>query len=323
MRTGICLAILLAANSQAATLCEVARLDRLPVCVETAGGVILAINTQEAEALGAAAESARPMFRVRFGHDAPRYAVVQNEASAEEIGRLKDNGFPVVLPLPSKVDLIAQIEPQVRSAVEEQLPEASDAEIDSLVAEIVDRQVAAVSGVAIVAHELGHLWLQETFWPGAPSVEGQYGGPAPDWLEEVAAVLMETELLSETRRAAFFKIWQQGLSFDLAAFFAMEHPAKLTADAARKAGRAIVKVGSAADGPTIDAFYAKSRVFADFLIDVTDQEILASIAEAAAQGLSMDQWLAAQGNERGLPSDLKGLELAWREWVTSIYGPPG
>ena len=61
----------------------------------------------------------------------------------------------------------------------------------------------------VLPHEIGHGWYVELFWPGAvQDRSGHYGGPGPDWLDETAAILMETEAFAADRRRQFEQIYR-------------------------------------------------------------------------------------------------------------------
>lgn len=320
------------ASAQAGELCDAAKVERLPVCVEGPGGVVLATEETEAGAIRDALEQARPVFSAHFGLEAPRYAVVFDNPSKEEVTALRGAGFPAVLPWISSEKLLAGIEQQVRAAIREQAPQITKEQEDAVIAGKLDELKKAIANNVIPAHEMGHMWFIHAFWPSAEG-SGHYGGPAPDWLDETAAVLMESGALEAKRRESFKASCAAGESVaTLADFVAMKHPvvdeAKARAAAAGMpegaAGTVVVAQASPAIASQARAFYAQARVFADFLLaESRDPLILASIAQAAVRGETFDAWLAANGAANNLPADMPGLQARWSAWATKTYGAPG
>lgn len=56
-----------------------------------------------------------------------------------------------------------------------------------------------------IRHEVAHLLFLNGVWPSTRGRSTRYGGDAPDWLDEAAAVAAESEGLTDARRAAFRK----------------------------------------------------------------------------------------------------------------------
>lgn len=186
----------------------------------------------------------------------------------------------------------------------------------------------------LVAHELGHLWLGETFWPGDKMrTERRYGISAPDWPDEVAAILMEDERTAQDRRRQFFQVYRGEPAnarlraitrddlVDLVGYLNSEHP-KFSSRAGNPVspatGTATVSVTVSTEGSDAKVllFYLQSRMLADYLIDRSgDPAIFASIASAISRGQSFDQWLQARGTRLAFPKTSHALAADWLTWL--------
>ncbi len=323
---------LLVSSASASSLCSDVRLERLPVCIEGVGGVVLATDEAEALAIRDALELARPVFSAHFGMEAPRYAVVFDSPSKEEVSALRAAGFVAVLPWISSQKLLAGIEEQIRIAIREKIPGISKEQEDAAVAGKLGELKDTIANNVVPAHEMGHMWFMQAFWPDAEGGR-HYGGPAPDWLDETAAVLMESGALEDNRRERFKQDWMAGGNIaPLSEYFAMKHPvldeAKAKAAAAGipsgAGGTVIVSQASPEIADKAAGFYAQTLVFTDFLIaESGDLTILKSITEAAVAGDAFEVWLAANGASKNLPADLNGLQSRWESWAVKTYGAPG
>lgn len=203
-----------------------------------------------------------------------------------------------------------------------------------------------VNEASVVPHEIGHGWYVEAFWPGY-SIEatGHYGRPGPDWLDEVAPILMESGDSAELRRSLFRDVYRaQGRGIladypvadliDLPRFLSRDHPTKAGSrekkNDATRTGAPVIKVvatDSEAQMASIreaSLFYPQGRIFADFLLDRTgDPAVFGSIGDAFGRGETFEQWLAANGADKGLASTVPGLDRDWRQWLAGRFGAPG
>jgi hypothetical protein len=186
----------------------------------------------------------------------------------------------------------------------------------------------ARGGLGLLRHELGHVWFVAAFWPARSSssapADGHYGGPAADWLDESAAILLESEEATAHRRSGL-REWlaaNPGRMRPLDELFTMTHPlledaavAAAQADAGAE-GSAIVRVEL---GPTEHdddcPFYEQCRSLADYLLATAGKRVFASIAAGAARGEDMARWLAAEGPSLGLPATNASLQAAWLAWL--------
>jgi hypothetical protein len=342
-------------SQAAADACASLSLPGLPACKATMSGVVLAATMEEAEAAAAAANQGEERFRRHVG-PVTRYAVVVTGDAAGAIRSLRASGYDVVLPWLNPAARRSGLEESVRRSTEARLAgrgmtrEQIDGAVASALAQVRGggQGNRLLASYAAVAHELGHLWLIHGFWPrpgaggpaaGAGARAGHYGGPAPDWLDEAAAIAMEDEPLTAPRRTRFRELQAGrvgGRVESLATFFRMDHPLKGVGQLIRSGqvgsggtdnvtvltGQEVEsRLGISADaGPN---FYAQARVVADFLMARSgDPAILGDIAQHLARGETMEQWLAARGPAHGLPGTMTELDANWTQWVRTQYGEP-
>jgi len=109
-----------------------------------------------------------------------------------------------------------QLRAQIRDALQKQLGGAlSEEQLKPLVEQglaSARQQIKnSVDGQQIFSHELGHVWFIAKYWPDSNVDPGKlhYGGPAADWLDETAAILLENAKLTSERRKFFFDALQK------------------------------------------------------------------------------------------------------------------
>jgi len=193
------------------------------------------------------------------------------------------------------------------------------------------------------------LFFIRTFWPGDnidvseinPDEVDRYGGPAPDWLDEMAAVLMENEPLTETRNSILTRRTEGLSEFSLWGFesyFQMIHPvfeqakdiirARQRSAEGRAQGGVVIltaaDIPKREDGRNPVMFYAQSRGFANYMIEKTGNErIFADIASHIADGGSMEGWLKNADEQYEIAGTISALEADFNNWLTVKYGPGG
>jgi len=267
-----------------------------------------------------------------------------SSVSDEDRAILRSAGYKVLLPWVSDLARQEMARGAIRAQVSARNADASTAEIDSMTEAMLERAGLAINvdvERGAISHELAHMWFIQGNWPhtDVDETEGndderpaQYGSGAPDWLDEMSAVLSENEFLSEQRRQTTKEIVKQG---DLAAFwplkkfFTMEHPifrqtvAMLKARGDLKDGMNIVMLtGEQArgldpeDGRESPHFYAQSRSFADFMIETSNSPyIFDEIAGQLGSGVTMAQWLSKAGEKHGLATTIPALQNHWEAWL--------
>lgn len=291
---------------------------------------LLVISANEARAAAAldAGLAAREHFAAVFGETPVPTAIVEDIALYPGITlELQAAGY-VVKPWISPGAMREALEAQLRPALQAAMADASPQTVDNAVQAAVERRVGQNEqirhGEAIIAHELGHIWMIHAFdWPDtAVPGERSYGAAgAPDWMDETAAVLMETGALTTERRTALCALLPDSIEDTLALYFSMEHPMiNMARQVAAQRDAALAASGGDRSAPQImmitrqveagddalmtDAgyYYALTRAFVDYVVNQTGSEpVFASLAAALAGGQTLDDWLAA--GVEGLPGN--------------------
>lgn len=317
------------------------------VCAADAAGFTYGRDATAVRAMTEDIDAARAIYRRHFGRLPPRGAVVsagtQRSVDVEEDRSLRAAGARWVLPWIDAADRDRALEPKIRAAIAQQMPGMSQEAVDAAVARALASAGGGEPGAdtsirSALRHELGHKWLIADRWPRLDEAEAvsrtdsHYGGPAPDWLDETAAVLMEDAAMTARRRDLFGAI-RRGVEpgervVALAEFVTMDHPlaARVRTQIDRKPGASVMVVsGEEASRLAAGsrAFYAQARVFADYLIERSGRpDVFAAIADAAADEQDFASWLGRHGADYRLPATLPALERDWRDWLAPAY-PPG
>lgn len=142
-----------------------------------------------------------------------------------------------------------------------------------------------------IQHELNHLFFTASIVPSTRRL--QYGGDAPDWLDEAAAMAAESPEVKARRRADFHEQVCTGRLVPLERFIVQQHPLltsstmqKFIADrrAAAKGAPTMLMVGEKQLGlpqHALSDFYAQSNAVAEFLREASgDPKILGRIARS-------------------------------------------
>ncbi|MDR7194059.1 hypothetical protein [Luteimonas terrae] len=306
-------------------------------CVATAQGWFHAANPATARQIAEDAALAASSFETYFGRPAPRGAVIageQGRAIPDDIGQaLAAVGAAWQIPWLDAADRRAV----QRSALERQLrasmPGADEAQLQARIDATLPSASAppdTATDRSALRHEIGHMLLIRAFWD-APATDasrsaGHYGGPGPDWLDELAAVLMESQAMTGDRRAKLHSPEAAAHMQPLATFFDMAHPmvARMSELASRGPGAHVIS-GAEAQRLTGDAgwFYVQARGVADFLLDTSDDPaVFGRIAAFLADGGDMAGWLAAHGAQTGLPASITELDAVWTQWLAARAPSP-
>lgn len=285
-------------------------------CAAAGHGVALASTPNEAERLAGYARAGEARFAERLGRDIAPYVVVSTPPVPARTA-LAAAGFVHVLPWPAPraFDDAARrgVEQGARRFAASQ--NMSSAQTEEVVAramsQIPDATAQAALDAGMVPHELGHLWF-------------------------TAAVVLEDEATAAMRRDQFRAMMKgetlpaigpldgRALLLDLQGLLSREHPglarAVEAAPEVAASGGIGVSFTPAAAGPRPAAleriFYIQNRVFADYLIQTSGRAaILADIAQAVADGKSVEAWLSEKGADYGLPASIIDLQHDWEQFA--------
>lgn len=180
---------------------------------------------------------------------------------------------------------------------------------------------AASGGKAVppshaLRHEIGHDLFIRHLVPS--SRQDQYGGDAPDWLDEMAAVAFEGAGVTATRRREAARLARSATLIPMDRFLTMTHPewAADRTSAARPGGAAYrVRLAASADTPR---FYAMARALYDYLVDRTGSPaVVAELGAAFRRGERLDAWILARSDRHGVSAYLGDLDADLRGWIQS------
>lgn len=299
-------------------------------CVANEAGWFYARDPQAAARIADDALQAAEGFQRYFARSAPRGAVIAGSLemtfSADIHRALSDAGAAWQMPWLGAAEKSKLRRGAVEQQLRAQLPQASDAEIAAMLEQALGKPPSSQAiDRSALRHEIGHMLLIRAFWPdasGQANSSPHYGGQGPDWLDETAAVLMESSSMADDRRRNVAEVGSGQHLTSLGEFFEANHPMAAHIPELRKTagGGASVRVisGEKAEKLVGDAlwFYVQARLVADFLIEASDDPaIFGEIADSIASGSDMTGWLAARGAEHGLPTTVESLNALWQDWL--------
>lgn len=265
----------------------------------------------------------------------PTAVIMSSKLAPETIVEINEAGYVTTLPwldtdAKAKLqeqDITKQLADQIKH-----LPEAARKQaMESLKAQLSASQpvLSLDKESGVLAHELGHLWFIAQFPDPSGEVGKQYsyGGWAPDWLDESAAVLMENAVLRDRRREQLKELGEAKL-IELKTFLTMEHPLaqavkNLVKDQNNQGGEQVVFMTGddaekfLAESGQSDAgnFYLQVSGFVEFMMGQTgDRTIFAKIASHFSQGGDLSSWTETTSHFENLTE----LESAWLAWVNQL-----
>lgn len=166
----------------------------------------------------------------------------------------------------------------------------------------------------VLRHEIGHGLFIRYLIPSTKP--GQYGGDAPDWLDEMAAIAFEADEQTANRRRAAAALARTGELIPLPRLLTMEHP-ELAGHSGPAASEESVRVVQPSSGDTLP-YYATIRAFYDYLLNRTrTSAIVADLASAFRRGKQLDRWILARTGRAGGGEGLEGLNADFLAWVGS------
>ncbi|MEN1972156.1 hypothetical protein WCE34_07420 [Luteimonas sp. MJ204] len=288
-----------------------------PVCVSTPYGLAYADTGAEADVAAGALRDTGQRFALHFG-SAPVGALILTTTLDPLVARdfAKSHGLDYAqVWLPAKAK---------RTMTERAMRQAGldRARINRALAQLADRDAVTLR------HEVGHAMYAALYWPDAEgSLEQRYGTPAPDWLDEAAAILMETPESQARHLASFIDAARERRDSipGLADFLQAEHPvrsaalARALARGPRSQSGVQMMVASGAGFPGVDTFYGQSLLVGLFLAETSGEPtILAPVSAAIADGETFEQWLAQHGPRYRLPDTVAGLQPLWDAWLQQV-----
>lgn len=164
----------------------------------------------------------------------------------------------------------------------------------------------------VLPHEIGHAVFIRFVVPR--TVDDEYGGDAPDWLDEMAAMAFEDADGIRMRRSEARRHAAEGRLIPLRRLLSMTHPdwqpRKREGEEPSPAG---TRQPKSTDTP---AFYATVRALFDLLIDRTkDERVIPMLVTRLRSGVPIATWLPAVIEGRNSPSDLARADAHLRAFV--------
>lgn len=305
-------------------------------CVSNQAGFFYAEKPTDAEGMASDGLKAWQEFQTYFGQKAPSGSVVSIGTSSsmgqEAKNALKEAGSSWTLPWLDNQDRARFIQNSIKKQVAEQMKGQPQAVIDAAVAsamkQVGNQTSRSNTQKGALKHEMGHLMFVKAFWPKKTSTKGDihYGGPAPDWLDEAAAILLENDELTKGRRKHLPELIEQQSLVPLAQLFSMDHPMKksrgllrqLSNKGGKKGTSITVLQGEEAKKLAGDAgnFYTQTRGFIDFVLETSEQPLIfADITQYIADGKDMSDWLKERGETFKLANNIHDLQAQWDVWL--------
>jgi len=364
----IALALISAASAaQAGPLCDAARAAAPGrPCAESEHGVALAFTQERAAELLGYARGGEEAFKTRFGVEPSRYVVSETGATGREdrAAALKAAGFDVIVPWRLRQ---AQINAEVgalRSRFTEMMAMngMSDDQIDQALEQPLARmrerhtpEAMAANEAGAIPRQLGVGWYARAFWPdAAPEPEARHASPGPDWMDEIAGQLLETQAMADDKRTQFAEIYSgrhrmaptsdAAKLLDLSAFLSGEHPMRAMGGGPGGPGGPgggpvrIMMGGPGGPGggpggppggpggrsmPAPMLYGFQARMFADYLAEKSgDPAVFGRLGQAFGAGTTFETWLAGEGAALGLPATVEALSADWRGWLQGRLGAP-
>ena len=305
----------------------------LSPCVSIGNIAVIGEDNIADPILKSAQDGAAAFTRYFDVENAPIAIVPGGRITSDMQEGLRQAGYGLSLPWISAADKQALAESNIRKQVREQTKGMPAAQQEAIIKMAIAKSAAQESEPGDMSaieqgaftHELGHMWFIAAFKPEGTEAGGGhgYGGWAPDWLDETAAVLLENEALTASRRKAFKTMPPEDF-YPLEKFLTMEHPALKSAQALKEkfgsktegGSRAIILTGEegeaflkAAGDSNPANFYTQVRGFADYVITATgDEQIFAKLARHLSGGGTMEDWLSQTD---GLANTLENLTEDW------------
>lgn len=303
----------LVANANANEPCPA--LSAEPYCVAGAHAWLYGVDSEQTRILAGDLEQNAVLFQRYFGRPAPRLAIMLGDTEGPDDGTrqyLLDQGADIVMAWPD-ADAFASM----RNAGGSQEDPAA-----RLLASQPGLQQAIWRNVT--RHELGHVAFNHAFWPGVATGRGHGHSRSPDWLNEMAAMLLEPDASADHRRRYMKTAVANAATVPLptlSQLLAMPNPARPKNEQAPSSkGVSLVYRSNenAEERAASTLYYAQLQALADFLLASSNgPDVFGSLAGSIASGASIEQWLRTDAPRFGFPADLDALGRAWNAWLGS------
>lgn len=313
-------------------------------CFKTPNSWIYASDEEEAGNIWKTEKAVEELFQKYFG-DVPGRGVLFSSTGSTVLPSnfneiMRENKIAWILPIvsPENMEKVMdgnRIRAQIRDSFRKQLGASlTDEQIDRMVGNqyksIIKQLKKSVSsnGFDAFGHELGHMLFIAKYWPEF-STSGKnvhYGGPATDWLDELAAILVENAKVTTLRRKSFRDSYEKKELIPLDTLFTMNHPALKRLSARKKDTVPDTKESEGLSvsveaklqkgkGDGSEKFYNQLRAVADFMFEKSgNDKLFAAISECEKSGKTFVDWLAKNGETNNLPSTISALEQEFLRW---------
>jgi hypothetical protein len=172
--------------------------------------------------------------------------------------------------------------------------------------ELVDR----ITGVNLVAHETGHLFLYKWVEQHRTDKRGRkpgYASSLPDWMDEAFVIRCETGASRQERVRYYVRHCKP---IPLATLLTMEHPSPENASNAPNPGGIDARVVTG-DHPA-HAYYGVCSAFMTYLEERGEPALFREWALSSLKGLSNQTFLA---NQKALPKTVGALQADFDKWI--------
>lgn len=164
----------------------------------------------------------------------------------------------------------------------------------------------------LLPHEIGHDLFVRHLVPSTK--DDQYGGDAPDWLDEMAAIAFEGDELRTVRRRAATRYAREKGLIPLQRFLTMTHPEmEAKSIPASPDGATLAFEAVSDDTPR---FYAMASAFYDFLrVRTKGRSIIPEMASVVRRGGSLERWLLDTTGHGGPTGGVASLNEDFLSWI--------
>jgi hypothetical protein len=234
--------------------------------------------------------------------------------------RLTDNGYVTIMPWIStdeqnelrNQDVITQIKEQLKGRPQALIDAAIASARSQLQSQTVTKE--EFRDLSALSHELGHKWFINRY-PHGDMVQTAhaYGGWAPDWLDESAAIAMESDNGKQGRRMRFSNLKPEA-RIPLPEFLTMVHPAA-------KAGRDLAEGLRETRSPPTESGEVNRTFIRGDMSELPDARTSAKTSQVIRlTGEEAEAFLAKSGGERA--PNFYAQAIVFSDYLESRSGEP-